>query len=830
MKPIDGLRQIHRTRPRGLTVALSYALLVAACSLLILALDWPVSVMPLLVVPVVLVALYYARPVYLSAWLIWIGGSLGSNYLVSSDFFSSLIAILLGGSVVLLLLELVHAYVADRRRARQALEQRNRELAALNSVTATITATLELDEVLQRIVDTVVELFPQVMSATLQLLAEQDGVLRTAAAAPDTVPNRGEKSVVFRPGEGIAGQVMAEQRSINVADVNAAPRYVLGEAPPPYRSLLVTPLVVGQRVWGTLSLAGKAPSAFSDSDVRLVESLARQAAIAIENAHLYQETACRAQEQATVANVVRALNASLEVGQAFPAVVRGLQTLTDCERVSLILLDEQKQQFTVAALDTSVPGLDLGRTLPYSAMAAMLDLRAGRAHLTPDLSAESDYPIRQALIQAGFRSSVNVPLIAGDEVIGALNLGSRRLSAFSQENLPLLQQITDALAAAIVKSELFYRVRTAEVQYRGLFENSPDPIAVLDPDGIVLDVNPAACQVSGRSREELLGHNVGVINNVPQEGLRSAIETALAGKNVAYEFSTLVDGRMRYFEARLERIEQAEGTALQWLAHDVTARRELDHWREELTGITVHNLRNPLTWVQTGTEVARMFLPEDTDPGVLLALDKAIKGTARLEQQIDLLLNINRAEAGRELTDKEPEPPARLINDVIELLSPRASARRVQVQADLPETLPTVLCNRNMVAWTLENLVDNAIKFSPEHSVVTVQVSVGVQPTSSSPVVLDGSTEETTSSGEGTTQPALRISVTDRGPGVDPADRDNIFQKFHQVRRPGGTKGAGIGLYFAKLAVEAHGGRIWVENNSDGQGCTFYFTLPLSRT
>lgn len=831
MNLIDTLRLNHRDRPRGVTILLGYAAFAAVFGVLLLAMGWPAALLSLLSTPIVLIALNYSRRVYLSAWVIWVAASAVISQRVSNDFSSSLMAILLGGSVVLLMLELVHAYVADRRRARKALEQRNRELTALNSVSTIITATLNLEEVLQRIVDTVVALFPQVTSATLQLVDEQQGVLRTVTASPSTVPDRGKKSVVFRPGEGIAGQAMAERRSINVTDVSITSRYVPGDVPPAYRSLLVTPLVVALRVWGTLSLAGNAPDAFQSSDERLVESFAQQAAIAIENAHLYQETARRAQEQETVASIVRALNASLDVEQAFPSVVKGLQELADCGRISLVILDDQNQQFTVVALSTLVPGLGRGKTFPYTATAGIPDLLAGRAHLTPDLSAESEYPIRQILLQAGFRSAVNLPLVAGDEVIGALNLGSKRLSAFDENNLPLFRQIADALAAAIVQNDLFDRVHSAEARYRGLFENSPDPIAILDADGTLVDVNPAACQVTGHTREELLGRNMGVINDVPQPRFRKAIEQALSGKEVIYEFGTLVADKMRYYEAHLARVEQATGEALQWVAHDVTARRELDHWREELTGITVHNLRNPLTWVQTGTEAARMFLPEDTDPDVFLALDSAIKGISRLEQQIDLLLNINRAEAGQELTDQEPVLVHSLVNDVIELLSPRAGAHRVQLCVELPEMLPVVLGNRNMLSWSLENLVDNAIKFNPENEEVIVRASIVVTPDPPRPAVLDGPTGSTSEAIGCATGPsrqtALRISVIDRGPGIAPGDREQIFRKFYQLRRPEGKKGSGMGLYFCRLAVEAHGGRIWVDNNLEGPGCTFSFTLPL---
>jgi NtrC-family two-component system sensor histidine kinase KinB len=831
MDSMSALLPAEHTQPKGWLIVLVYAGLVVAGNALILAFDWPYAFVPILCVPIVPIALYYPRRVYFSMWIIWIAASVGVSYRLATDFFLSATGIILGGLAFLVLLELVHVIVSTRRRTEQTLKQRDREVAALMDVTATISATLELDQVLQRLVDTVVASFPEVTSATFQLVQEQDGALRTVAASEGISARASRHPVIFRSGEGIAGQAMAQRSTINVTDVASTPGYLPGEVPPAYRSLLVIPLVVGARVWGTLSLAGKATSAFDARDIRLLESLAQQAAIAVENAHLYQETVRRVQEQATVASVVRALNASLDVEQAFPAVVEGLQLLTACDRVSMVLLDAENEEFIVAALNTAVPGLEQDRTFPYSATASIPDLLTGRAHLTQDLTTESEYPIRQLLIQAGYRSAVNLPLVASDDVIGALNLGSKRESAFNQGQIPLLQQIADALAAALVKSDLFNRLRAAEAQYRGLFENSADPIAILDPDGTLLDVNPAACEVTGRTRDELMGQNIGAIDDVPEKAFRNSIAKALRGDDVYYEFSALVRGKMRHFEASLQRVDQTEETALQWVAHDVTARRELDHWREELTGITVHNLRNPLTWIQTGTEAALMLLPEDADPGIPFALDKALKGVARLQQQIDLLLNINRAEAGQELTDTEPVAPQALIADVIDLLTPRAAARGIQLLTDFPDALPHVLGNRHMLSWTLENLVDNAIKFNAENEVVIIRARVNSESRSSQHKVGAGEPQQATLphhiSDRGTEAGILGISVVDRGPGVPIGEQERIFHKFFQVRRPEGSKGAGMGLYFCKLAVEAHGGRIWVENNDDGRGCTFSFTLPL---
>jgi signal transduction histidine kinase len=206
--------------------------------------------------------------------------------------------------------------------------------------------------------------------------------------------------------------------------------------------------------------------------------------------------------------------------------------------------------------------------------------------------------------------------------------------------------------------------------------------------------------------------------------------------------------------------------------------------------------------VHSGIGLAQMALPPDTDPDARVGLEKAMRGVARLEQQIDVLLNVNRAEAGQELTDRQPLDPADLVADVIELMRPRAERRGIPLQTELPAEIPTVTGNRHVLAWALENLVDNAIKFSPAGEPVCVRVECRDE--------------------------KLCLAVRDQGPGIDPAERARIFDKFYQADSSHKGKGSGLGLYFVKLAVEAHHGSIEVQSRP-GAGSMFTLCLPVAQ-
>jgi PAS domain S-box-containing protein len=177
--------------------------------------------------------------------------------------------------------------ITERRRTEEQVRRRNRELAELNAIIGTLTSTLALEQVLQRIVEAVPHFFPNAHSATIQLL-EENGGLATQAASESVVA--GDEPMVFRPGEGIAGWAVQERRPVNVPDVTYEPRFRPGLSPPVYRSLLAVPLIAQEQILGALSIAAAQVGAFSAQDEQLFLGLAGYVAIAVQNARLYEQT------------------------------------------------------------------------------------------------------------------------------------------------------------------------------------------------------------------------------------------------------------------------------------------------------------------------------------------------------------------------------------------------------------------------------------------------------------------------------------------------------------------------------------------------------------
>lgn len=178
------------------------------------------------------------------------------------------------------------------------LEQRNHELAELNAIIGKITSNLSLENVLQSIVEVVSRLYPDARSATVQLLDKETKNLYTQASSAQIPPHH--MQLVFPEGQGIVGVALKEHRTYNIPDVLTDPRYLPGPIPPEYRSLLVIPLVYHNQILGTLSVDSPQVNAFQQHDVQRLQGLAGYAAIAVQNARLYEQAERNAASKAAL--------------------------------------------------------------------------------------------------------------------------------------------------------------------------------------------------------------------------------------------------------------------------------------------------------------------------------------------------------------------------------------------------------------------------------------------------------------------------------------------------------------------------------------------------
>jgi len=227
--------------------------------------------------------------------------------------------------------------------------------------------------------------------------------------------------------------------------------------------------------------------------------------------------------------------------------------------------------------------------------------------------------------------------------------------------------------------------------------------------------------------------------------------------------------------------------------------RELEHLRDSLTHMVIHDLRSPLASIMMGLEVITMSAVSLTPERKLEIAESCFSSAQRMSEMVTSLLDVSRLEAGEMPLQKNPVKLASVMTDVLESIRGQASRHTIVLAGPAGEA--TACCDAAIVRRILVNLVDNAIKFSPVGGEVRVELAT-----------------------EGA---VVRVTVRDAGAGIAPEYHGKIFEKFGQVEARNARIGTGLGLAFCKLAVAAHGGRIGVESEV-GHGSTFWFTLPLA--
>jgi two-component system, sensor histidine kinase and response regulator len=227
--------------------------------------------------------------------------------------------------------------------------------------------------------------------------------------------------------------------------------------------------------------------------------------------------------------------------------------------------------------------------------------------------------------------------------------------------------------------------------------------------------------------------------------------------------------------------------------------KRLEKLRDDLVHMVIHDLRSPLSAISGYLGLALRAARDKVSPGILRDIEDALKATGKMAQLVSAMLDANLLEAGRMKLKIGSCDLGAVVGEVVAGLRALAEDRRLSVEP--PGEGAVVKADRELITRIVQNLVSNALKFTPPGG----EIRVGVDPSE------DG----------------VRVWVADDGPGVAPEHREKIFEKFGRVE-PGGAdrvRGMGLGLAFCKLAVQAHGGRIGVDGEP-GKGSVFWFSVP----
>lgn len=496
------------------------------------------------------------------------------------------------------------------------------------------------------------------------------------------------------------------------------------------------------------------------------------------------------------------VSATLDLDSVLRSLMAQVRDYFQVEAASVALLDEETSElvFRVAvggAAEETV-GLHLA---PGQGIAGWV-IQTGRSALVPEANVdERFYPGVDERTGWRTRALLAVPVKIEGHTIGVIEALNPTGGAFDGDAQRLLLAVADLAAAAIRNAELYERVRQAERRYESLFSDSADPIVVLDLDGRILDLNQRVIEMIGRPRERLIGADFCDLLGTAREVCQTTIQQVREGQRLSLEMQIPSGGESRVLETHVAKIDYGEREAIQWIGHDVSERVALERVREDLTHMIVHDLRNPLGSMMSSLQLIHTaFVEQDETVPVMKLVRIAMRSGDKLYRLINSLLDLGRLEAGETELQKDLVSSESLVQEAIEQIQPLALNRGQTLVAQLRPGLPRVPADRELILRVLTNLLDNAVKFTPKEGYITLSV--------------ERAGEE------------IQFAVSDTGRGIPPESLRRVFDRFVRLENDKAIKGTGLGLSFCKVAVEAHGGHIWVESEL-GHGATFYFTLPL---
>jgi two-component system phosphate regulon sensor histidine kinase PhoR len=329
-------------------------------------------------------------------------------------------------------------------------------------------------------------------------------------------------------------------------------------------------------------------------------------------------------------------------------------------------------------------------------------------------------------------------------------------------------------------------------------------VAVIDSRERLNFCNQAFLEVLELVKEKVEGRPL--IEVVRQSDLIAAIRKALEGGEVVQSEVAVGTVRQRNFAVTAAPVPAQSGTAPPFGAvvvlHDITELRRLERIRRDFVANVSHEFKTPLTAIQGFAETLLGGALEDEVNNrrfVTIIRDHS----QRLARLTDDLLTLSRIEAGKMEFEFQPIPIADLVAPCVETSRLQADAKQLSVEMDNPLDLPPIRADLSRLRQVLQNLLDNAVQYTPPGGHIRVTAEVKDQ--------------------------RAIVTVADTGIGIPQSDQERIFERFYRVdaarsREAGGT---GLGLAIAKHIVEAHGGRLWVESTI-GQGSLFHFSVPVA--
>jgi len=493
----------------------------------------------------------------------------------------------------------------------------------------------------------------------------------------------------------------------------------------------------------------------------------------------------RMDEMEALIKLGRTVNSSLDTDSVLTSVVTAAVELTGAEEGQLLLLDEETSELYMRA------GRNFEENFARTFRLPVKDSIAGQViHTGEPVSFCQDSPskIKTAYLVYAL---IYVPLRIGERVVGVLGVDNRQNKRpFTQHNELIMSVLADYAVIALENAKAFESTEQERQKLDATLTNIQDGVILLDPEQKILLINPAARKVFGLGLKDLAGEPIlqAVSNNEFAVVLPSIIDNPLKQHEILFE-----DGRV--FNTQYVPIPDI-GAVVTF--QEVTHLKMLDRLKSDFIHTISHDLRSPLTAIMGYVELLGRVGPLNEQQQQFV---KHVQNSAQnITSLINDLLDLGRIEAGFD-TRKDEVAFETILRYTLDNLNQQIIEKNQTMKLSVQEDLPSLRGNPIRLRQLVDNLLVNAVKYTPAGGALTVNL-----------ISEDGQ---------------IILEVIDTGLGIPATDQPHIFEKFYRASNtPKNAPGTGLGLAIVKSIVDNHDGRIWLES-SVGKGSKFVVVLPV---
>lgn len=416
-------------------------------------------------------------------------------------------------------------------------------------------------------------------------------------------------------------------------------------------------------------------------------------------------------------------------------------------------------------------------------------------------------------------SWLGVPLIVGEEVLGMIAVQSYPIAnqiptQLNDSHMEILSMIAAQASIALQNARLYTQTDQALArrvqELNSILNTTSDGIALMSDDHILLQINQSLCTMLGCYRDDHIGQSIAENEQFEMLILPSELKIAILDTSLEFyqDEVKLVHRGDIPAERTISPVFGPDRGIEGWLLvfRDLTKDRQLSEFREDLTRMLVHDLRSPVVSIQGGLDMIEVLIEDGKKDELLEMVDIARKGSTQVLGMINELLHLNRLESGKMILQVDPVDLRSLFEEETIFLRPAIQHAGIIIEEDFERELPFIQADTALVKRVIHNLIDNAIKFTPDEGRVRLWAKS------------DPEDEE-----------MVLFGVQDNGPGIPEELMAELFSKHFTIEgKNARRRGTGLGLHFSKLAVNAHGGEIWADSEV-GKGTNLTIRMPVNQ-